>query len=129
MSISFFFIPFSPGNPPWWLCVPAGILHFSLSPLSSCLSSITLFTYTIPHANCIPQVTASHTPSQFLTHLQFFTPLSHFTSLRIQNLFAFSFFCHSLSVCGPLYFPPSLPTLLYLRSVILEDENLFFLHD
>lgn len=41
---------------------------YSLSHLSSCLSSITLFTYTTPHANCIPQVTVAHTPSQFLTH-------------------------------------------------------------
>lgn len=49
-------------------------LLFSLSPLSSCLSSITLFTYTTPHANCFPRVTVAHTPCQFLTHLQSLSP-------------------------------------------------------
>lgn len=75
-------------------------LLFSLSPLSSCLSSITLFTYTTPHANCFPRVTVAHTPCQFLTHLQSLSPppASHFTPLRIQNSFAFPFFL-SLPLC------------------------------
>lgn len=93
-------------------------LLLSFSPLSSCLSSITLFTYTTPHANCFPRVTVSHTPCQFLTHLQSPPTPPHPILLlsRSKTHLPFTFFFHCLSVCG-LYFPPSLPTLLYLRPV------------
>lgn len=130
MSITFFFIFSPPGNVLQWFYVPAGIYHLYLA----CLSSITLFTDTATHANCILQVTLAHTPSPFLTHLHetgpshIFTP-PNLTLLKIHILFA-CLLTKSLPAHSPLCFPPSLPTLLYLRPVkTRRRKSLHFLCD
>lgn len=130
MSITFFFIFSPPGNVLRWFYVPAGIYHLYLA----CLSSITLFTDTATHANCILRVTLAHTPSQFLTHLHetgpshIFTP-SNLTLLKIHILFA-CLLTKSLPAHGPcaslLHFLP----LLYLRPVkTRRGKSLLFLCD